>query len=70
MGNKLEKRIAKISDQMEDQTKELNRLKRDFKHYQTGQLINAEYTHELESKLLLIKLVKVQFRPKGLENSY
>ncbi|KAJ5543800.1 hypothetical protein N7494_005079 [Penicillium frequentans] len=55
MGIKLEKRIAKISDQIEDQTEELNRLKRDFKHYQTGQLINAEYSHELESKLLSIQ---------------
>jgi hypothetical protein len=55
MGNKLEKRIAKISDQMEDQTEALNRLKRDFKHYQTGQLINAEYTNELERKLLSIQ---------------
>jgi predicted ribosome quality control (RQC) complex YloA/Tae2 family protein len=55
MENKLEKRISKISDQMEEQTKELNQLKRDLKHYQTAQLINAEYSYELESKLLSIQ---------------
>lgn len=55
MGNKLEKRIGKISDQIKDQTKEPKQLKRDFKHYQTGQLINAEYTNELERKLLSLQ---------------
>jgi hypothetical protein len=55
VGNKLEKRIGKISDEIKDQTEELNRLKRDFKHYQTGQVINAEYTNELERKLLSIQ---------------
>ncbi|KAJ5646696.1 hypothetical protein N7490_003068 [Penicillium lividum] len=55
IGYKLEKRIGKISDQIEDQTEELKRLKRDFQHYQAGQRINTAYTNELESKLLSIQ---------------